>query len=193
MQHHWNNRRGFNIIFVLISLFAFSGFILAQDDECAMNGCVEVAAVNPVYGLSEAVIQAYDAPTFATTIVNEDVLYDRRYVQVTGALTIYDAPNGNPISTLDEGFNFLTAINDLDGWTQINTGEWVLSSQLTDVNDNLSGFTGLFLLETALEYPVAWMLINAYPSNEPGGPPAASNNLIFRYTQVTLYDQQFSF
>lgn len=148
----------------------------------------ETDADGPTFGLSEAQILAYNAPEFAQPSVDRDLLHDRRYQEVTGNLNVYDAPGGNVIRTLDAGFNFLTVLEVRDdGWTQINRGEWVQSSNLTDANHIVSNFAGIFLPDDMPEYPVAWMLINAYPSSEPGGDPRESNGLIYRYTRVNIF------
>lgn len=182
----WHRR--ISVIVAVITLFTASAVVQAQDDECANNGCVAVAVAHPLFGLSEAEILAYTEPTFDTLQVDSSLLYDRRYMRVTGALNIHDAPNGNVIRTLDEGFNFVTVINEQEGWTQINAGQWVLSESLTDMNDGISWFTGVFLSEEPLQYPIAWLLVNAYPSSEPGGPPRESNGLLFRYSRVNVFD-----
>jgi lipoprotein-anchoring transpeptidase ErfK/SrfK len=44
------------------------------------------------------------------------------------------------------------------------------------------------LPEGELPYPVAWTLVNLYPSKEPGGEPRESNGMHYRYTLVYLYD-----
>ena len=49
---------------------------------------------------------------------------------VGGAVTIYDAPNGNPIGTIDPGFNYVTVGRQDGDWVQINDGQWMPASQL---------------------------------------------------------------
>ena len=47
--------------------------------------------------------------------------------------TIYDAPNGNVVDTLDQGFNYITIKNTVDGWTEIDTDRWVQTENLKEV------------------------------------------------------------
>lgn len=142
------------------------------------------------YGLSEQEIEAYVLPQFEQLTVDQNLLHDRRYQQVTNAIDIFDAPNGNYLWSLDPGFNFLTVLEVRDdGWTQINSGEWARSENLADTNYVVSNFTGIFLPEELPQYTVAWMLINAYPSSVPGGEPdEANNSLLYRYTMVHIFD-----
>lgn len=159
---------------VLMSLVLVSsvGIVFAAEDE----------------GLSDEAILAYAGPDITQLNVDSSLLHDRRYQQVTGDLEVYDAPGGNVIRRLDAGFNFLTVLETRDdGWTRINRDEWVLSANLTDTNHVVSHFTGVFLPDPLPEYPIAWMLINAYPAREPGGSPRESNGLYYRYTMVNIF------
>ncbi len=166
---------------LLILVFMLTGVAAAAQDG------QEVADAGAVYGLSEAEILAYETPDFEQLYVDTKLLHDRNYMRVDGELAIHDAPNGAVIRNLDAGFNFLTTINQQDGWTEINPGEWVRSDALRNSNYVVSQFTGVFLPETPLEYPIAWMLINAYPSMYPGGPALESRDLLYRYTLVHIY------
>ena len=82
---------------------------------------------------------AQDAPpaNFAQSLgspaVDEGVLNDRRYMRVEGGADVFDAPNGNVVRTLSPGYVFLTTRRDNGGWSEINTGEYVRTSALTNV------------------------------------------------------------
>lgn len=173
-------------LIIIILLFGINRGINAQDD-CIQSECMSVANITPIYGLAAHTIEIYSEPDLSTTTLDYDRLNDRRYMSAARELAIYDAPNGNIIRTIDEGFNFVTALNEQDGWIEINTGEWAKSEQLTDVNYNMSSFTGIFLPETMPKYTMAWMLVNVYPSKEPGVDPVESNGLHHRYTRVTIF------
>lgn len=139
------------------------------------------------FGLDESAIRAYPEPDVMPLETMTDLMHDRWYKQITESAAVYDAPGGSVIRTIDAGFNFVTALSEENGWTQINTGEWVLSDQLANSNGVVSSFTGIFLPEAGLPYPLAWTLVNLYPSKTPGGDPAESNGLMYRYTRVNLY------
>jgi len=139
------------------------------------------------YGISEAEILSYPEPNVIPLDVDTEALDDRWYQQITGTIDIYDNPNGQIIGKLDSGFNFVTALNSQDGWTQINTGQWVKSESLATTNYIISRFTGVILPDEPLPYPMAWALVNLYPSSAPGESPLESNGLVYRYTRVNLY------
>jgi len=120
--------------------------------------------------------------------INRDLLHDRWYKRVLGTLTVYDAPNGNHIRTLDEGFNYVTALSEIDGWTEINRGEWVLTEQLQDTNSIISNFTGIFLPTELPEYTYAWSLVNQYPSDTAGASPNESLDMIYRYKLLQIQE-----
>lgn len=168
------------LLIVIFSLLTHGAMAEELDNCTAIKSCDMV-------GLSATEIEAYTLPEFETLFVDQKLLHDRSYSQITGAMAVYDAPNGNVIRTLDAGFNFMTTINRVDGWVEINSGEWVRADQAKNTNHVVSEFTGIFLPEEPLEYEVAWMLVNVYPSKVPGGNPVESNRLTPRYTRVTLF------
>lgn len=115
-----------------------------------------------------------------------DLMHDRWYMRIEGTVPVYDAPNGNIKRTIDEGFNFVTALEQIDGWTKINGDEWVQSAHVQESNWVVSSFTGYELPDGLPEnYTIAWALVNMYPSAEPGGDPSEDFDFIYRYT--TLY------
>ncbi len=175
------------IVFILVfSLLALTASVtFAQEQPCTEN-CQQVANVT-LQGLSADEIAAYQEPQFEQLFVDDEMLNDRLYQRVSGGVNVYDAPNGNVIRTLDAGFNFITVASTQDGWTQVVPGEWIQSSALSDVNDSISRFTGVFFPDEPLQYPVAWTLVNLYPSLEPGGEPRESNGLVYRHTRLTIY------
>lgn len=158
----------------------------AQDEYCSGIECAQEV---PLYGLPSTVINSYVTPDFRQLEVDQSLLHDRRYVQISGALSVYDAPGGNVVRTIDAGFNFLTILQTReDGWVQINANEWARAESLSASNGVISNFTGIFLPEEPLQYTVAWMLVNAYPSSVPGGDPLESNGMYWRYTLVNIFD-----
>jgi hypothetical protein len=103
---------------------------------------------------------------------------------VGGAATIYDAPGGNPIGAIDEGFNYVTVTGAQGDWVQINDGQWMPASQLAIVRP--SEFAGVHL-DGPLAYPMAWVLVPSYPSPAPGRPGDQERPLLARYTRVNIF------
>lgn len=103
---------------------------------------------------------------------------------VGGSATIYDSPGGNPIGTIDDGFNFVTITGAQGDWIQVNDGQWMPASQLAIVRP--SQFTGVYL-DGGLAYPMAWVLVPAYPSPYPGAFGDQNRPIIERYTRVNIF------
>lgn len=167
-------RYNFTIITTIIVLFSTALFSLADEPE---------------YGIAEADILDNPAPDVDTLTINDNLLHDRWYMQVNGTVNVYDAPNGKVVRVIDEGFNFVTSLEEQDGWIQINSDEWVQSSDVVSSNGIISQFTGAMLPEDGLPYPIGWSLVNQYPSREPGENPVESNGMTWRYTLLYLYDE----
>jgi hypothetical protein len=135
-------------------------------------------------GLSNAEILAFPSPDVRQLYADDKLLYDRRYEKVMNAVSVYDAPNGNVVDTLDAGFNYITVKGSVDGWTQIDTDRWVQSENLKDVLP--SRFAGV-ALSTDMPYPIAWILVNVVPSVTPGAAPPDGALAVLRYTLVNIY------
>lgn len=127
-------------------------------------------------------------PNVTPLIPNTDLMHDRSYYQITGQTQVYDAPNGNPTRIIENGLNYVTALTEVDGWLQINGSEWVQSASTTNTNYVVSSYTGVLLPSEGLEYPMAWALVNMYPSPAPGANPSEQFDFLPRYTRVNIYD-----
>jgi hypothetical protein len=103
---------------------------------------------------------------------------------IGGSATIYDAPGGNVIGGIDEGFNYVTVTSVQGDWVQINPGQWVPASQLAVARP--SQFTGV-IFDRPLAYPMAWVLVPTYPSRAPGQNGDQSHPLFDRYTRVSIF------
>ncbi|MEM9950911.1 MAG: L,D-transpeptidase [Chloroflexota bacterium] len=127
-------------------------------------------------------------PNVTPLTPNTDLMYDRSYYRVDGRVQVYDAPNGNPTRIIEPGFNFVTILTVVDGWVQINGNEWIQSEFTANSNGVVSSYTGILLPEEGLEYPMAWVLVNMYPSPAPGANPSEQFDFLPRYTRVNIYN-----
>lgn len=144
------------------------------------------SADNCTYGISADKIAEYPKPNVKPLYPNEAALTDRVYRRVASAVDIYDAPNGNIVGSLGQGFNFVTVMNTQGDWSEISTDHWVKSENLKD-DVVISRFAGVQFPDDPLPYPMGWILVNVYPSKVPGGDPSQDNQLLLRYTRVNLY------
>lgn len=153
----------------------------AEVDCDAAQGCVEVASA----GLSAAQIAAYPTPAVEQLYAVDNLIYDRRYQRVSGPVEIFDAPGGNVVSALDQGFTYVTTQGAQDEWTMINSDQWVRTEFLRDVLP--SRFAGV-LIPGELPYTMGWMLVNTVPSRTPGAEPLDTDLALLRYTLINIYD-----
>lgn len=101
---------------------------------------------------------------------------------------LYDAPGGNVIGEIPEGFNAVRAIDlSVEGWLQIEGGNWIPRDLARYAQ--ASYFTGV-TIQDGLEYPFAWVLdmSRIYTSEYPGGPWSQNTNRwLDRYERVNIF------
>jgi hypothetical protein len=185
--------------------FAFPGD--ERDETCAERIDAAIAATpegeTPVYpddciehtGMTAIELRAAEAemrreplPNVVQVPYQEDKVWTRAYRRMVGEVTIYDAPNGNVIGGLDAGYNYVTVINEVDGFIQINYGQWVESDHITWAD--VSEFSGVEMVEQP-KRPFAWMLAEARPSLYPGGEPYEGYEIIPRYQMMNIYGVEY--
>lgn len=137
---------------------------------------------------AEVQMQRNPTPNVDQVPYQEDIVWNRAYRRMVGQVTLYDAPNGNPIGEIDAGYNYVTIINSQDGFTQIRYGIWVKDEHITWAD--VSQFSGVEITEQ-LSQPFAWMLAEARPSRFPGGPPNPDYDVIERYTIMNIYGVEY--
>lgn len=94
---------------LILFLFLMSVNAMLAQEECTGSADCE-------YGIGVEEITSYPEPNVQPLYPQDDVLYDRIYRKVEGALNIYDSPGGTVIGTLDEGYNYVTLSSLQDGW-----------------------------------------------------------------------------
>jgi hypothetical protein len=170
-------------ILLSISVIISNSSVLAQDDCSVTGNCSESVAVAEV---SAEDIAAYPTPNVKQIYPDDQLLYDRVYRVVEGAVDIYDAPGGNVTSTLGDGFNYVTLLQTQGDWAEISQGHWVKTENLSE-NVLISRFAGVTFPDEPLPYPMAWILRNVKPSVKPGEDPPEDVLPLIRYTKVNLY------
>ncbi len=169
------------IITVLVASF-YSSASASDVPSCVVGTDCETGD----FGLSAAEIEAYPAPNVTLLAPDDGQIFDRRYRRVTAATEFYDAPNGNVVEGLASGFNFVTITNEENGWARTSSGKW-LRSEVLSSEVATSRFSGVFLPDEPLPYPLAWILVHVRPAQTPGGEFTNANPLLLRYTPVSLY------
>lgn len=103
------------------------------------------------------------------------------------AVNTYDAPNGNVVGQIPQGFNFVNVVSQADGWIQSEDGEWINQNDAYYVSP--SNFVGVLLPED-WTLPIGWVLdtTGIYASAYPGGPADSSTGLVpLHYQRFNIY------
>ncbi|MCC6613526.1 MAG: L,D-transpeptidase [Anaerolineae bacterium] len=173
----------------LLTLGLLASLTLLPAAVHADDNCLDAACEDSSHGIADELINAYPSPAVTQMLPNEQLLYDRVYRRVNGTTAILDAPGGQPVGTLDAGFNFVT-VHAVEGdWTMINDSQWVPNAVLQDAA--VSRFAGVRLPENpeeSLQYPFAWVLVHTRASQTPGAEPLTTDPLYLRYQVVNIYD-----
>ena len=161
----------------------------AEANDCLStpntNGCrAGISVVEYQQLLDEMLL--YPAPDVRQVPPNQeeiDRFLFRRLINSEGT-AIFDSPGGNQISTLAAGFNYISVGNTVEGWIEMNPGQWVRESDTAPVRP--STFSGVYVNPDA-PYTFAWVLYPSRPSAYPGGPENEDLPRLERYTLINLY------
>jgi len=159
--------------------------LIAQGVEARQPDCILNEGLSAMEARAAQVeMQRYPVPNVLQVPMNPEIVYERRYIRLKGHVDVYDAPNGNIISSMEAGYNYVTYLSRSEEWTQIRGGEWVKSEVVFDAE--VSEFSGVEIT-APLARPFAWMLASASPSSYPGGPENPTYEKIPRYTPLNIY------
>ncbi|MFP4322127.1 MAG: L,D-transpeptidase [Anaerolineales bacterium] len=103
-----------------------------------------------------------------------------------GGTTLYDAPNGQPVGSIDPGFNYVSVRQLQDDWVQISGGQWVRNSDT--VVTRPSDFAGVLLPAEGMDYTMAWVLVPSHPAPYPGAEADTARPRLERYTRVNIFE-----
>ncbi|GAB4546640.1 MAG: hypothetical protein OHK0023_06590 [Anaerolineae bacterium] len=158
----------------------------------ASDGCLVALDVpNCKYGLPAAeydallaAMQANPAPAVQQIGVDPEEVRRWSFWKIDGkGVTLYDSPGGIALGQTDPGFSFVTPKSRVEGWFEIEPGQWVSQSNLSGTR--ASSFTGVML--GGLPFPMAWILQPTRPSSVPGHRALKSTPLLPQYTRVYIY------
>lgn len=177
----------------LLSLVLFFVSLLVVVNPAAANSsaCASLSPETPT--TPECDLEITENPVPNVEILTPDYSALARYTFMklvngddeTQPIVIYDGPDGAAIETMDPGFHYVTILNEVEDWVEINVNQWVRAMDVTA--QQASTFAGARIHEP-LEYPLAWILINTYTAEYPGGPQVIDTaRLHFRYDAVNVY------
>lgn len=146
----------------------------------------QASCLASVCGIAQSAIEAYPYPTVTPLEIDEELLYDRDYRQINAEVTIYDAPEGETVESLGDGYSFVTVLEEIDGWLRIDAGKWIRSEAVEEAY-RPSRFAGVRLPEHTLPYTMAWTLRHLRGAETPGGEDSVNNPFLYRYSRVNIY------
>ena len=161
----------------IAALFTITSHSVLAQSVCPPDGC----------GLSASAIEANRWPDVQPLPIDDALLNDREYRQIEGSFSVHSSPNSTQSETYGPGYTFMTVFEQSGDWSRVGENQWVKSAILSDAIAP-SRFAGALLpVDGALPYPVAWTLWHLRGSKTPGGPEAADNPFLYRYTRVYIY------
>lgn len=105
------------------------------------------------------------------------------------AVNTYDAPGGTVTGQRGAGFNFVTVVNEANGFIQTEAGDWLNVAESNAYHVTPSFFRGVTIPED-WNVPFGFVLdtTGIWASTEPGGDPTAESGLIpLRYEVFPIY------
>jgi len=172
----------FAVIFSAVFLMILAFPAQAQVDFSACAGSTPSSITSDCSTLMES----FPVPTVAQIPLDLQTLgsYSFYKVNVVGA-GVYDAPGGNLLRTWPEGFHFISALDAVEGWIQIQDGGWMQADQLK--YSPASELTGVQLLD-GLSNQFAWVLGTMCTSPTPGGEQSCeTGRLLERFDRINLF------
>ena len=159
------------------AMLILANALTAAQTACSPAGC----------GAPANEIAANRWPDVLPLRIDEALLYDRDYRQIDGVFNIHSAPNSAESESFGPGYTFVTVFEESGDWSRVGENQWLRSEILSDAIGP-SRFAGALLpVDGALPYTVAWTLWHLRGSKTPGGPEAADNPFLYRYTRVYIY------
>lgn len=153
--------------------------------------CADHHDGSPLSDACAAMIADYPRPPLLTDVPKDRFTISQYSFWKVGphALPKFDAPNGNIVGEIPEGYNFVTALDlSVDGWMQIQGGTWIQSDSA--VYTSPSEFSGVTIEEGGLDHDFAWVLdmSRIHVSEYPGGPwEPKTDRWLKRYERVNIY------
>ena len=165
------------ITIAILLTAALASQVAAAQTTCLPHGC----------GAPGNTIDANPYPNVRSLPIDDALLGDRDYRRVNGAFAIHSAPNSPDAETFGDGYSFVTVMEERGDWARIGEAQWMRSANLGD-SFTPSRFAGALLpLDGNLPFTVAWTLTHLRGSKTPGGPDAADNRFLYRYSRVYIY------
>jgi lipoprotein-anchoring transpeptidase ErfK/SrfK len=130
----------------------------------------------------------YPAPQVERLLPNDHLLYSGAYYQVTRAVDVLDAPNGNVVMSRPEGLYFVSVLRFENGWAEINENQWIPADSV--VPAPISRFGGVLLNDQPMQYRVGWVRRVSFPSTTSGASPVEDAEPLAQYQLVNIFSNE---
>ena len=144
-----------------------------------------------VYGMEAralaAEMAAHPTPGLTPIPVDERQLYQHSFRKVLKETDVYDSPSGKAIGHIDNGFTFVNAGQEKDGYIEIRPSQWLPKDVLGLPNKAVSKFSGVMLPNGMPTIPFGWMVLDTKPSRTPGAKPISGTPEIKHYTLLNFF------
>src|SRR5258708_7558682 len=131
-------------------------------------------------------MKANPAPDVSPVPEDKHDVWSYSFWKVLPDTDLFDAPNGNVVSKMDNGFNFVGIYKQSGRFAQLRNKLWVRKTSLKQTYS--SDFSGLLIdKDKPPKYPMAWVIQASIPANIPGGVRDPKVAAISRYTLLNIY------
>lgn len=158
---------------------------LASGQEVEPPDCVQEPGLSAIeMRAAYATMQEYPTPDVTQVPIQDEILEQRTYRRIVGNVEFYDAPGGNVMGSIEQGYNFVAVRAIIDGWVQLSNGQWVSSEHVQDAD--VSALSGVEIIGQII-HPFAWVIQPVRPSSFPGGPENPDLQRLPQYQIVNIY------
>lgn len=176
-------------ILILIIILSLTAFIPNQAVEATSfvghPSCAAITLETPMTAECQALIAARPTPNVSLVPVDFGVVSETRFLRfVQDEVTLFDAPNGNPVETVVTGYTYVTPIEVRDGWAKLSAGSWV---SLNDARLTSPSTMSGVVINGTLDMPFAWILWEHDATSTPAGLPDREHGHLDRFQVVNIY------
>ena len=166
---------------------------LAYDPSaCQSDGGLAEAIAAAESAACLAMIAAHPAPDFQRARLDSYSMNHFSFWRVSPRALVYAAPGGVAVGQMDDGFNFVQAVDTyLPGWIQGAGGDWLRREDVELAEP--SRLRGMLLPDNwAHPFAVILDMTGIYASLVPGGPRLPESGYVTRrYELVNIYAQAY--
>ncbi len=186
------------LVAIVVAIIVLAGIVPGsqaaappEDAPASWQGhpsCAGVTAETPSTPACDALIAARPQPMVTPLPTDFGVLADVEFIRFpSGAVTLYDEPEGEAVDTLTVGYTWVAVrrYNDDSSWAEIRPGRWVQIGEDTS-RSRPTSFAGVQI--QGMDMPFAFVLWRHCATTGPNGPRECEGDFFLeRYQLVNIY------